>query len=375
MTCEIIHSIAEVAPEDWNSLVDMAQHPFLSHAFLLALETSGSATSHTGWAARHLILKEGARIVGAVPCYLKSHSQGEYVFDYGWAEAFSRAGGRYYPKLQVSVPFTPATGPRLLAQTPELRKQLAGALLAACTQLNASSVHITFATEQDVAAAAEHWLLREDIQFHWQNIGYASFDEFLGSLASAKRKNLRKERKAVADAGITFEHLSGSDLTENHWDHFFAFYMETGSRKWGRPYLTRSFFSMINASMGNNIVLIMARRAGRYIAGALNIRGSSTLFGRNWGASEHHPFLHFETCYYQAQDYAIAHKLQVVEAGAQGEHKLARGYLPVKTRSLHHLAHTGLRRAVAEYLETERAAVSQDQRLLAAHAPFRHEQD
>jgi uncharacterized protein len=372
---EIIESISDVPPAEWDALADVAANPFLRHAFLHALEKSGSATVQTGWAAHHVLLRDDKTLVGAVPCYRKTHSQGEYVFDHGWAEAFHRAGGHYYPKLQVSVPFTPATGPRLLAKVAEHRKLLAGTLVNACAAVKASSVHITFAQAEEQAACPEDWLLREDIQFHWRNGGYATYDDFLGTLASAKRKNLRKERKAVADAGITFEHLSGAALTENHWDHFFAFYMDTGSRKWGRPYLTRIFFSLINETMRDSVVLIMAKRAGRYIAGALNFAGSHTLFGRNWGALEHHPFLHFECCYYQAQDYAIVHGLSTVEAGAQGEHKLARGYLPVKTRSLHYLAHAGLRRAVADYLEHERRAIAQDQNLLAAHAPFRHEED
>ncbi len=300
---------------------------------------------------------------------------GEYVFDHGWADAYTRAGGNYYPKLQTSVPFTPATGPRLLAPAPQKLKLMKG-LEAATQQLGASSAHITFLPEPDWNNAPANWLKRQDIQFHWHNHNFNTFTDFLATLSSSKRKNIRKEREAVAARGITFEQLTGPELKEHHWDHFYAFYMDTGARKWGRPYLTREFFSLINERMAEHTLLILAKREGKIIAGALNFVGSDTLFGRNWGSTEDHPFLHFETCYYQAIDFAISRKLKVVEAGAQGEHKLARGYLPVKTHSLHHFAHKGLSRAVADYLEHERASIDQDQLLLAAHSPFKHvEQD
>jgi uncharacterized protein len=376
LTLRTLRSLKEIAATDWDAQTDVAANPFLKHGFLSALEESGSATAKTGWSPSHLVLEDRKEVVGVAPCYVKNHSQGEYVFDHGWANAFQSAGGSYYPKLQMSVPFAPVTGPRLLAQQADHRKALADGVIALCENNGVSSVHMTFVTDVEAAALTEPaWLLRQDIQFHWHNKDYKSFDDFLGQLASAKRKNLRKERKTVADLGITFDHLTGKDILESHWDIFFGFYMDTGSRKWGRPYLTRTFFSLIGERMADDIVLIMAKRAGSYIAGALNIRGRDTLFGRNWGCSENHPCLHFETCYYQAQDFAIAHGLKTVEAGAQGEHKLARGYVPAVTQSLHYLSHPGLRRAVADYLKSERQAVQHDGALLAEHAPFRHATD
>jgi uncharacterized protein len=368
-----LSSLKHIGAAVWDGLAnppDQPFNPFVSHAFLSSLEESGSATRSTGWGAAHLVLEEDETVKGLVPCYLKSHSQGEYVFDHGWADAFHRAGGRYYPKLQVSVPFTPATGPRLLAPD-ALKTKLFAGLEAAANQLGASSVHVTFLPERDWSHSST-WLKRQDIQFHWHNQGFAAFSDFLASLSSSKRKNIRKEREGVSTRGISFAWLTGSDLTEAHWDHFFAFYMDTGSRKWGRPYLTREFFSMVSERMADRVLLVLAKRGSKIIAGALNFIGEDTLYGRNWGCVEDHPFLHFETCYYQAIDFAIERKLKVVEAGAQGEHKLARGYLPVKTHSLHYLAHKGLARAVAEYLEHERASIDQDQQLLAAHSPFKH---
>lgn len=369
-------SLKDISATDWNACATATgqpYNPFVSHEFLLALELSGSATLKTGWAAQHLVLEVGHRIVGAVPCYLKSHSMGEYVFDHAWADAYHRAGGSYYPKLQVSIPFTPATGPRLLAATAEHRQALAQGLVDLCKQHKVSSVHITFAL--DYEADESTWLKRHDIQFHWMNNGYSTFDDFLASLSSAKRKNMRKERKSVAEAGITFEHLTGNDLRDDHWDAFYQFYLDTGSRKWGQPYLTRKFFKLIHETMAKDVLLILAMREGRAIAGALNFIGGDALYGRNWGCIENHPNLHFETCYYQAIVFAIGHGLKRVEAGAQGEHKLARGYVPVKTNSLHYLAHPGLSRAVADYLEHERRAIDQNQQELAEHTPFRHEQD
>jgi uncharacterized protein len=369
-----LSSLKNIAADIWDDLanpVGQAFNPFVTHAFLSCLEDSKSASARSGWAASHLVLEDDGKTLGIVPCYLKSNSMGEYVFDHGWADAYTRAGGNYYPKLQTSVPFTPATGPRLLAPDDCKAKLLAG-LEAATQQLGASSAHITFISETDWNAAPASWLKRQDIQFHWHNQDFNSFTEFLATLSSSKRKNIRKEREAVAARGITFDVLTGHDLKEHHWDHFFAFYMDTGARKWGRPYLTREFFTLINERMAEHTLLILAKRDGKIIAGALNFIGSDTLFGRNWGATEDHPFLHFETCYYQAIDFAISRKLKVVEAGAQGEHKLARGYLPVKTHSLHHFAHKGLSRAVADYLEHERASIDHDQQLLAAHSPFRN---
>ncbi len=368
-------SLKDIAATDWNAcaaITGQPYNPFTSHEFLVALELSGSATAKTGWAAQHLVLEADNKIIGAVPCYLKSHSMGEYVFDHAWADAYGRAGGDYYPKLQVSVPFTPATGPRLLAATAAHRQALAQGLVELCKQRHTSSVHITFALDYEADECT--WLKRNDIQFHWMNNSYATFDDFLASLSSAKRKNMRKERKSVAEAGITFEHLTGSDLTDRHWDSFYQFYLDTGSRKWGQPYLTRKFFKLIHETMSKDVLLILAMRDGRAIAGALNFIGGDALYGRNWGCIENHPNLHFETCYYQAIDFAITHGLKRVEAGAQGEHKLARGYVPVKTNSLHYLAHPGLSRAVGEYLEHERRAIDQNQQELAEHTPFRHEE-
>jgi predicted N-acyltransferase len=315
-------------------------------------------------------------IVGAAPCYLKSHSRGEYVFDWGWADAYERAGGAYYPKLQVSAPFTPAAGPRLLARADanveQIRMALAAGLTELCRMRDASSAHVTFMSEPEWELLGRcGFLQRTDQQFHWENGGYATFEDFLSALASRKRKTIRRERKEAVENGITIEWLSGGDLTEAVWDAFFGFYIDTGSRKWGRPYLTRQFFSLAGETMRDRILLVMAKRAGRYIAGAINFIGSDTLYGRHWGAVEHHPFLHFELCYYQAIDYAIAHRLDRVEAGAQGEHKLARGYLPVTTRSAHYIADPALRRAIADFLKRERAHVAAAGEILTAAGPFR----
>ena len=357
-----------------------AYNPFVSHAFFSAVEKSGSATARTGWGPRHLLAKIDGRIAGIVPCYLKSHSQGEYVFDRGWADAYERAGGRYYPKLQASVPFTPAAGPRLLIRddvdTDLIGSALASGLVALCDASNASSVHVTFAREAEQKFLSEHeFLERTDQQFHWHNQGFGSFDDFLATLNSRHRKSIKRERREAVAAGITVHWLTGCDITEEAWDAFFEFYMETGSRKWGRPYLTRPFFSLIGESMKNDVLLVMAKRDGRWIAGAINFIGSDTLFGRNWGAIEHHPFLHFEICYYQAIDFAIQHRLKTVEAGAQGEHKIARGYLPQTTYSSHYIADPGLRHAIADYLKRERAYVAEAGRELTDYGPFRKTDD
>ena len=408
ITLEAVSSVSQIPAEDWDvcanptpdsgSLYGLdtlalpaspgdscaglkpSYNPFVSHAFFFALEASGSACARTGWGPRHLLARRDGVITGIVPCYLKSHSQGEYVFDRGWADAYERAGGRYYPKLQASVPFTPATGPRLLIRDgvdqDEIATALASGLIALCEATNASSAHVTFAREAEWKFLAEYgFLQRTDQQFHWHNQGYRSFDDFLATLNSRHRKAIKRERRdAVAD-GITIHALNGSDITEDAWDAFFAFYMETGSRKWGRPYLTRSFFSLIGESMANDVLLVMARRNNRWIAGAINFIGSDALFGRNWGAIEHHPFLHFEVCYYQAIDFAISRGLKTVEAGAQGEHKIARGYLPQTTYSAHYIADPGLRRAIDEYLRRERAYVAEAARELTEAGPFRKDAD
>ena len=383
VTLKAVQSLGAFTAEEWASLRGTARggptpyNPFVSRAFLMALEDSGCAVQRTGWLGQHLRLEgPGSRLLGAVPCYLKSHSQGEYVFDHGWADAFERAGGRYYPKLQVCVPFTPATGPRLLVaedtDADAARRALSEGLKALTERLGVSSLHVTFAPQEDVAALeASGFLVRTDQQFHFFNEGYTSYEDFLASLASRKRKAVKKERRAALEAGITIEWLTGRDLTEAVWDDFFAFYMDTGSRKWGRPYLNRQFFSLIGERMADDILLVMARRSGRYIAGAINFIGEDALYGRNWGCIEHHPFLHFEVCYHQAIEFAISRGLKRVEAGAQGEHKLARGYMPVTTRSAQHIAHAGLRRAVADYLARERLEVEAIGEILAEHAPFR----
>jgi predicted N-acyltransferase len=352
-------------------------NPFVSHAFLLACEQSRSVGGRSGWQPRHLLVEDAqGTLLGCAPCYVKSHSQGEYVFDQGWAEAFERAGGDYYPKLQVAVPFTPVTGPRLLVRPSPAADAIFGTLADALAEITTaselSSAHVTFLPEAEWNALGRRgFLQRTDQQFHWHNAGYATFEDFLSQLSSRKRKTIRRERKEALAPGIEVCRLTGSDLTEEVWDAFFDFYMDTGSRKWGRPYLTREFFSIIGQTMADRILLVMAKRAGRWIAGAINFIGAEALYGRNWGALEHHPFLHFELCYYQAIDFAIAHRLSRVEAGAQGEHKLARGYLPQTTYSAHFIANPGLRRAVAEYLARERAYVEAAGEELAAAAPFR----
>jgi len=373
-----LRSLAQVASSEIQSLRKCETfNPFISHDFLLSLEASGSAVARTGWQAQHLVAETADGIVfGVAPCYLKSHSRGEYVFDHAWADAYERAGGAYYPKLQVSVPFTPAAGRRLLvrqdADPDTVRAGLTAGLMELTRLRDASSAHLTFMTEPEWRFLGGHgFLQRTDQQFHWENAGYGSFDDFLAALAARKRKAIKRERRDALPEGVTVQWLTGSDLTEAAWDAFFAFYMETGSRKWGRPYLTRAFFSLVSERMRDHILLVMARRGGRFIAGALNFIGSDTLFGRHWGANEHHPFLHFELCYYQAIDFAIAKKLARVEAGAQGEHKIARGYLPVTTYSAHYIADPGLRRAIADYLKRERAYVAAAGEELAEYAPYR----
>jgi len=363
----------------WNALVPSsdgrADNPFLDHAFFRALEESGCATAETGWQAQHILLTDAAdRPVGLMPLFLKSHSMGEYVFDHGWANALERAGGRYYPKLQGSVPFTPATAQKLLVPSGSLEAQ--AALLQTAQQLagrlDASSVHLTFlpGPEAELAGSMD-WLRRTDTQFHWHNQGFASFEHFLDTLSSRKRKTIRRERRDALADGIKIRWLSGREIEEHHWDAFFDFYEDTGARKWGRPYLNRSFFSLLSQYMADSVVLMFAYDADTPIAGAINFRGRDRLYGRNWGAIRDVPFLHFEVCYYQAIDYAIAHNLAVVEAGAQGEHKLARGYSPVSTHSAHWIAHPGLRHAVADFLDTERPAVKQEQAMLETFTPFR----
>lgn len=403
MRVRVIGSLDEVAPAAWDacagatpapvapsenapagtsdpaSAFDPA-NPFVSHAFLSALERSGCVGARSGWMPAYVLVEDAeGRLRGAAPSYVKSHSQGEYVFDHGWADAYERAGGRYYPKIQVSVPFTPATGPRILIAPGPHASQVAALLVAGLEALRretrSSSIHATFATAGDIASLEPAgYLIRHDIQFHWLNRGFGTYDDFLASLVSRKRKTLKRERREALANGISIDILTGKALTEAVWDDFFSFYQDTGARKWGRPYLTRGFFSEIGSSMADRIILVMARRAGRYIAGAINFRGANTLYGRNWGCIEEHPFLHFEVCYHQAIDYAIAHGLVRVEAGAQGAHKLARGYMPVITRSAHYLADPGLKRAVEHYLRQERAEIGLARDSLAEDAPYHADQ-
>jgi uncharacterized protein len=369
---------ASIPAHVWNSLApgaDRPDNPFLDHAFFLALERSGCATARTGWQPQHLLLEDGEGTpIGLMPLFLKSHSMGEYVFDHAWADAFSRAGGNYYPKLQCSVPFTPVTAPKLLVPSGNLAYERA--LLSTAETLaerqDVSSVHATFVPEAESDLAAEAgWLTRLDTQYHWHNDNFSSFDDFLETLASRKRKAIRRERRDALADGLRCEWITGSDLKEHHWDAFFDFYEDTGSRKWGRPYLNRRFFSDVSAAMADRILLIFAYDGPRPIAGALNFIGNDTLYGRNWGTLRNVPFLHFEVCYYQAIDFAIAHKLKTVEAGAQGEHKLARGYAPATTRSIHWIGHPALKSAISDYLRRERASVVREQEALDEYTPFR----
>ncbi|HEY0292578.1 MAG TPA: GNAT family N-acetyltransferase [Hansschlegelia sp.] len=381
-TARVVERIGDIERDVWNACAlsdgGLARYnPFIDWRFLNALEKSGSVSPRLGWGPRHIVLEdEDGTVAGVAPCYLKSHSQGEYVFDHGFAEAYERAGGDYYPKRQVVAPFTPATGPRLLAAPEQDRETaqggLAAALLAVMRQTGVSSAHVTFATEAEQALLTRQgFLARTDRQFHWSNEGYGAYEDFLADLASRKRKQLKRERREAVADGVTIRHVTGSDLREADWDAFFEFYMDTGSRKWGRPYLNRRFFSLVGEAMPERILLVMADHGGRPIAGALNFIGGDALYGRYWGAIEERPFLHFEVCYHQAIDAAIARGLARVEAGAQGEHKLARGYRPVTTYSAHAFADPALNRAVADYLKRERAYVALANDDLEALTPFR----
>ena len=370
--------IARVAPgvgaipaAEWDALAG-GGNPFVSHAFLTALEDSGSVGPGTGWDPAPIVIEDArGTLLAAMPAWLKSHSQGEYVFDHAWADAWHRAGGRYYPKLQIAVPFTPATGPRLLLADEAYAAPLLRAAETLCAQNGLSSAHATFIEPgQRPLFERAGWLLRADIQFHWHNRGYGSFEDFLADLSSRKRKDLRKER-ARAQEGVEIRHVSGGDLRPEHWDAFWVFYQDTGARKWGQPYLTREAFDLFGERMAERILLVLAFVDGAPIAGALNFVGEDALYGRYWGCTAERPFLHFELCYYQAIDAAIARGLARVEAGAQGGHKLARGYQPVPTWSAHWLADAGFREAVADFLEREREGVAQDSLYLAGRTPFR----
>ena len=367
----IAAGVAELPRDQWDACAGSA-NPFVSWDFLTALERSGSVGEGTGWQPLPLVIDgPDGRIAAAVPAYGKSHSQGEYVFDHGWADAWQRAGGRYYPKIQIAAPFSPVPGPRLLLRDEAFAPALIAGIETLVERNSLSSAHATFVEADQVPLfEAAGWLIREDSQFHWTNRGYGDFGDFLADLSSEKRKNIRKER-ARAVAGLEIIHLTGSALTEAHWDIFWDFYQDTGARKWGTPYLTRSFVSLLSETMADKVLLVLALREGRAIAGALNLIGGDALYGRYWGCNEDVANLHFELCYYQAIDIAIARGLKRVEAGAQGGHKLARGYAPEPTWSAHHIPNPGFRRAVADFLAAERAGVQQDRQWLAERTPFR----
>ncbi len=374
-----VSGIGEIDAAAWDTLgnPDPSTHnPFVQHAFLKALEDAGTIGGRSGWQPCHVVLEEAGIPIGVMPTYAKSHSQGEYIFDHGWADAYERAGGDYYPKLLAAVPFTPVPGPRLLVganpQSADRERLLAAGAVEIAKRMGVSSLHFNFITEPVwQRLGAQGLLARTGQQFHWRNEGYRTFEDFLGALASRKRKTVRKERAEALSAGLTIKHLTGRDITEAHWDAFFAFYMDTGSRKWGRPYLNRKFFSLLGQAMADKCLLIVVERAGRMIAGALNMIGGDCLYGRYWGAVEHHACLHFEVCYYQAIEWAIAHRLPRVEAGAQGEHKLARGYLPVPIYSAHWIGEPSFHRAVARFLDEERRHMAEQREMLAEYAPFR----
>ncbi len=373
LTLTLHRSIHEIAASEWDALA--RRNPFVAHGFLSALEDSGSVGRRTGWLPQHLALRDGAGVLAAcAPCYAKMHSHGEYVFDHAWADAYERAGGRYYPKLQVAAPFSPVPGPRLLQREGMPVAALAQALEQACAALGASSVHATFCEEAEWEALGElGWLRRIGTQFHWHNRGYGCFDDFLGALSSRKRKQLKRERREVAEAGVTCRALRGAEIRREHWAHFNRFYLNTVEQRWGGAYLHERFWPLLGERLGDQVVLMWAEREGRPIAGALNLLGPDALHGRNWGCAEEVPFLHFELCYLQAIEWAIAHGLPRVEAGAQGEHKIQRGYLPVPTHSAHFVADRGLRGAIARFLDAERPAMIERMAALAEESPYKKE--
>lgn len=384
-TVNVIGAIGDVAEAEWDACKG-PDNPFCSHGFLSALEDSGSVGSDSGWLPRHLVIRDEAeQLVACAPLYLKSHSYGEYVFDWGWADAYERAGGRYYPKLLSAVPFTPVTGPRLLIRSDlaaplkhHLADTLAAGMVGLAERLGVSSLHINFPTETEwTRLGAQGFMQRTGQQFHWQNRGYKTFDDFLADLISRKRKAIRKERQSVAAHGLDIRTLSGSDITESHWDAFFRFYLDTSDKKWGSSYLNREFFSMLGQRMGENVVLVVVEdsktQGGRPVAGALNLVGGDTLYGRNWGCDADYKFLHFEACYYRAIDYAIEHGLKWVEAGAQGPHKVQRGYLPRRTYSAHWIADPALGAAIARFLGDERDAIEEEILINSRHSPFRRD--
>ncbi len=378
----VVPELAQIGQPDWDACAcpeaaegGRPRDPFTTYRFLSALERSGSVGPGTGWQPQYLVARIAGQVIAVAPLYAKSHSQGEYIFDHNWAHAYERAGGRYYPKLQIAVPHTPATGRRFLMR-PGFEESGMAALIQGAVQLtdnNAlSSLHVTFCTGQEAERAQDFGLMtRKSQQFHWRNEGYADFDGFLASLSSRKRKNIRKERAQAQDFGGSIQTFTGDQIEPEHWDSFWQFYQDTGARKWGSPYLTRAFFDHAQEDLRDDIALVLAEREGRWVAGALNFVGADTLYGRYWGCTEHHPFLHFELCYYQAMDFAIAHGLGRVEAGAQGEHKLARGYLPTPTWSLHWMRDPGFAAAVGEYLQAEAQAVDEEISVLTDYGPFK----
>ncbi len=375
ITVRIHAAIAEIPAAAWDACAGDV-NPSVSHAFLSALEDSGSTTARTGWTPQHLsVAAPDGRVIGVVPLYAKTHSYGEYVFDYGWADAYERAGGRYYPKLLSAVPFTPVPGPRLLLHPdapPETRVHLIAAMVELANRRHISSVHVTFPERIEAEALTEAgFLQRVGQQFHWTNDGYRDFDDYLAALNSRKRKAVKKERREALAEGLEIEVLTGSDLNSRHWDAFYRFYLATADRKWGQAYLNRKFFALIGERMPDNVVLVLAQREGKYVAGALNLLGKDTIYGRNWGSYGDYKFLHFECCYYRAIEFAITHGLKRVEAGAQGPHKLQRGYLPVPTYSAHWIPDPGFRRAVAQFLARERDMVERKIDALAEYSPFR----
>jgi len=374
LTAQLHPSIGEISAADWMTCAGVG-NPFVSYAFLKALEDSGSVGENTGWIPRHVSLQDAdGQLAAVMPMYIKLHSYGEYVFDWAWADAFQRAGGDYYPNLQVAVPFSPVPGPRLLAKPTSVLTfaEIAHALRQICLKINMSSAHITFCTEDEwKGLGTAGWLQRVGLQYHWHNRGYEKFDDFLAALSSSHRKSIKRERRDANAAGLVFETLRGSEIKPLHWDAFYRFYQNTIDKKWGSAYLTRDFFSLLSETLGDYVVLIMAFHEEIPVAAALNILGNDTLYGRNWGCVGQWPFLHFELCYYRAIDFAIEHKLKRVEAGAQGEHKMQRGYLPQPTYSAHYISHPGLARAVGTFVREERAAIEQEISLLSKTGPFK----
>lgn len=376
METYVTDNINSISSDEWDNCASLGQgdlNPFCSHGFLSSLEESGCVNANTGWHPQHIILQDDNNlIIGIMPLYLKSHSQGEYVFDHGWANAYEQAGGRYYPKLQSSIPFSPVTGPRLLCNEEKYKPLLLETAINHAKSLGVSSLHFTFIKDNEIDVMLSQGLLhRQDQQFHWHNQNFVSFNDFLETLSSRKRKNIIKERRTAIANDIEIEILTGAEINELHWDHYFEFYLNTSNKKWGRPYLNRDFFSLLQEKIGDNIILILAKRKENYIAGALNLKGNDILYGRYWGATEFHKCLHFELCYYQAIEFAIKNKMKIVEAGAQGDHKISRGYVPIVTNSLHWIENPSFNMAIKKFLTQERKAVGREIDYLRNFTPFK----